>query len=93
MKEYRIQYTAEAKEDINKFIKAGEKQILKKIQILIAELKIHPKTGEGNPKRARQFPGNVWSRRITKKHRLIYEIFENIVTVQVFKAGGHYFDN
>ncbi len=31
-----------------------------------------------------------WSRRITKKHRLVYEIHDNIVTVLVLTAYGHY---
>ncbi|MBP3213636.1 MAG: type II toxin-antitoxin system YoeB family toxin [Bacteroidaceae bacterium] len=33
-----------------------------------------------------------WSRTITKKHRLIYEIFETEVHVDVLAAYGHYDD-
>ena len=89
---YNVVLSKKALEGIQSFIKAGDWQSINKIKQILEELESHPKTGEGKPKRARQFPGNVWSRRITKKHRLIYEIFENIVTVQVFKVGGHYYD-
>lgn len=33
-----------------------------------------------------------WSRTITKKHRMIYEIFEAEVYVDVLSAYGHYDD-
>ena len=51
MKIYVIDYTDEALEGINHFTYSGEKQVLKKLQILINELKTHPRTGEGKPKR------------------------------------------
>ena len=59
---------------------------------LIEELKIHPRTGTGKPE---QLSGNrtgQWSRRISKKHRLIYQIFETEVIVLVLTAYGHYED-
>ena len=34
----------------------------------------------------------LWSRRITKKHRLIYEIIDTVVHVDVLSAYGHYDD-
>jgi len=33
-----------------------------------------------------------WSRRIDQKHRLIYEVFEEEVLVEVISAFGHYND-
>ena len=33
-----------------------------------------------------------WSRRISQKHRLVYEIEETIVKVDVLSAYGHYED-
>ncbi|MBQ6725125.1 MAG: type II toxin-antitoxin system YoeB family toxin [Bacteroidales bacterium] len=34
----------------------------------------------------------VWSRHFTKKHRLIYEIFETEIHVDVLSTYGHYGD-
>jgi toxin YoeB len=52
----------------------------------------HPKTGTGKPK---QFSGDrtgQWRRKITDKHRLVYEIHDSEVVVLVLMAYGHYDD-
>ena len=87
---YRIDYSKKAKEDIMRHRKSGDKQILKKIYVLLDELKIHPITGTGKPERLKHRRGDVWSRRITDRHRLVYEIFEEVVLVEVIGAYGHY---
>ena len=89
---YQIDFLIGAQQGLERLHKAGEFKVLKKITLLLEELKIHPKTGKGKPKRARQIPGNVWSRRITRKHRLVYEIFESIVTIEIIQTDGHYHD-
>ena len=37
-------------------------------------------------------PGGRWSRQISKKHRLVYRIYETEVVVLVIAAYGHYDD-
>ena len=37
-------------------------------------------------------PEKRWSRQITKKHRLVYRIFEHEIYVEVLSAYGHYDD-
>ena len=81
-----------AQEDIRKLQKSGDKQAIKKLNTLIDELRIHPTTGTGRPKLLKGFDTDRWSRRITQKHRLIYDIFENIVTVEIIQTYGHYDD-
>ena len=44
------------------------------------------------PERLKHYEGEVWSRRINKKDRLIYEIFDSEVVVFVVSALGHYND-
>ena len=58
----------------------------------IGELYDHPKTGLGHPEPLKGKPEGRWSREITKKHRLIYRIFETEVHVDVLSAYGHYDD-
>jgi hypothetical protein len=36
--------------------------------------------------------GNVFSREINKKDRLVYEVYEEAVVVYVISAEGHYSD-
>ena len=89
---YKIVFKKQAEEDILRLQKSGDKQAIIKLTKLLEELETHPTTGTGKPKRLAGTGGNHWSRRITDKHRLKYEIFENIVTVEVIQAYGHYDD-
>ena len=87
---YRLEFLSEAREGILRHQKSGNMQILKKLYVLLDELKVHPETGTGKPERLKHRQGSIWSRRITDKHRLVYEIFENIVTVEIIQTYGHY---
>lgn len=88
---YRIIYSPKAIEDLQK-LKRSESAAYKKADKLIQELKNHPRTGTGKPEQLKGGGGTLWSRRITKKHRLIYEIFETEVHVDVLSTYGHYDD-
>jgi toxin YoeB len=70
----------------------SEPKAYNKAQRFIKELEIHPKTGLGHPEPLIGKPENRWSREITKKHRLVYRIFETEVYVEVLAAYGHYDD-
>ena len=59
---------------------------------LISELHDHPMTGTGKPEQLRGDRAGQWSRRITKKHRLIYEIHETEIVVLILSSYGHYND-
>jgi toxin YoeB len=63
-----------------------------KIDKLLAELALHPRGGTGKPERLRHMEGEVWSRRIDRRHRLRYEIFEDTLVVVAISAYGHYGD-
>ena len=65
---------------------------IKKHCASIEELREHPKTGTGHPEPLKGKPEGRWSRKITKKHRLVYRIFENEVVVLLIAAYGHYND-
>jgi len=87
---YKIDCSKKAKEDIMCHRKSGDKQILKKLYVLFDELKEHPETGTVKPEKLKHQQTNRWSRRITDKHRLVYDIFEKIVTVEIIQTYGHY---
>ena len=91
-KQYQIEYTEQFIEDVQVHKKSGLKSILLKLNNLINELREHPTTGTGNPEPLIKDKKGQWSRRITSKHRLIYEINEDIITVIVISAWGHYGD-
>lgn len=89
---YEIILTDEAIEGISKLRLSGDKAALKKLNILISELEHHPETGTGHPKPLGENRVGQWSRRITQKHRLIYEINDKDVVVLVISTYGHYDD-
>jgi toxin YoeB len=73
-------------------LKRDEPQAYKKVLKLIIELQEHPYTGTEHPKKLSENRDGQWSRRITKKHRLVYEVIEDLIKILVFSAYGHYED-
>ncbi|MCM1553956.1 MAG: Txe/YoeB family addiction module toxin [Bacteroides sp.] len=71
---------------LRKFELAHYKKALK----LLNELSKHPTTGTGHPEQLKGFEIPTWSRRISQKHRLVYEIHEDQIKVLVLSAYGHY---
>ena len=86
---YSIKYTKQAIEDARK-LKNEEPKAFQKLLKLELELKEHPRTGTGKPEPLSGNRAGEWSRRITKKHRLIYEIYDTEVVVLVLTTYGHY---
>lgn len=81
----------EAAHDLQRLAQ-NEPKAFAKANRFIEELAEHPKTGTGHPEPLKGKPENCWSREITKKHRLVYRIFETEVHVDVLTAYGHYGD-
>ncbi len=88
---YEVIVKAEAKKDIVNLEK-NQPGCYKKVGQLLHELKDHPRTGTGHPKPLGGDRKGQWSRRISDKHRLVYEIQDEVVIVLVLSAWGHYDD-
>ena len=88
---YNIDFKEEATRNLVALAKNEPKAFLK-AQALIEELREHPRTGTGKPEQLSGDRAGQWSRRITKKHRLVYEIHDTEVVVLVLTAYGHYAD-
>ena len=88
---YTVNFTEQAIADSYRLEKDEPKAFLK-FQSFLSELAEHPKTGTGHPEPLKGMPEGRWSRRISKKHRLIYRIYETEVVVLVISAFGHYDD-
>ena len=59
---------------------------------LLEELQEHPYTGTGQPEAMRYGYSGYYSRRISKKHRLIYRVDDVKIEVLVISTSGHYED-
>ena len=92
MAKYTINVSDKAENDLKKIYKSGDKKSIKKIEKIFEELRLHPYEGIGRPEALKYEFRGLWSRRINQKDRLIYEVKENIVSVFVISASGHYDD-
>ena len=85
-----IAYSPSAQEDLEWWNKYGSPATKKKITRMIGELEVHPRTGTGKPELLKGDMAGVWSRRINKKDRILYEIHDEIVIVYMISIRGHY---
>ena len=88
---YELRFTDLANEGLVRLAKS-EPKAFKKALRFIEELREHPKTGTGHPEPLKGKPEGRWSREITKKHWMVYRIFDEEVLVLVLTSYGHYND-
>ena len=86
---YDIVFSEDAKKDL-KILNRRAPLAIPKLKQLLEELREHPRTGTGQVEVLKGYDGNVYSRRITKEHRLVYRIHEDVVEVLVLSVFGHY---
>lgn len=92
MGKFRVEITKVAIQDIEKHKKSGNKISIKNIAKILIDLTENPYEGFGKPEQLKHEYSGFWSRRINQKDRLIYRVEEDIVTVFVIAAKGHYSD-
>ena len=92
MGKFRVIVSDQAKKDLLQIQRSGDKASIKKVEQINSELYIHPETGTGKPERLKFDLTGYWSRRINRKNRLIYFVENDIITVTVVSALGHYSD-
>jgi toxin YoeB len=68
-----------------------DKNTADKVDELMVDILKHPMEGLGHPERLKHLGGNVWSRHMDKKNRLVYKIIGNVVWFDSCK--GHYKDH
>ena len=83
-----IVFLPDAEEDLNYWIRTGNKSALKKISQLMAAILLNPYQGIGKPEPLKHDLTGTWSRRINKEHRLVYEVLGDKILIH--SARGHY---
>lgn len=86
---YIIEFSKVAKKELAEYKKSNP-TAFKKIAKMLAEMRSHPREGTGHPEPLLYGNDITYSRRITKKDRLIYDIYDDIIKVLVLTAKGHY---
>jgi toxin YoeB len=92
MGKYFVEINSVVKKELISHYKSGNKATINKIEKILLELTKHPFEGIGNPEPLKYELSGFWSRKINQKDRMIYKVEEDIVTVFVISAMGHYSD-
>ncbi|MDR0367728.1 MAG: Txe/YoeB family addiction module toxin [Bacteroidales bacterium] len=85
-----IEYRDTALEDLEYWKKSGNKQVQKKIEVLLQDILKHPDSGLGQPEKLKHELAGYSSRRIDKKNRLVYRCTDEKIIV--LSLRGHYFN-
>ena len=86
---YQLTFTRKAQQDIAFHKKSGNRILLNKLLALLEELSEHPFAGRGKPEPLKYELTGLWSRRINREHRIVYEVLGGVVVVH--SAAGHYY--
>ena len=70
---YVVSLTEQALTDSDR-LELDEPKVYQKFLTFLKELAEHPKTGTGHPEPLKGMPEGRWSRRLSKKHRMVYRI-------------------
>lgn len=88
---YEISFSSEAKATLIKYKKSNPK-VWKKVGQLLSDIAMHPRTGIGHPEPLKGGGDITYSRHIKGKDRIIYDIYDNKVSVLIVSVEGHYND-
>lgn len=83
-----IVYTDKAIKDIGHWKQVRNLKIQTRISELISSIELTPFSGIGKPEPLRYNLNGLWSRRIDKENRIVYEVFSDCVVIHSLK--GHY---
>lgn len=92
MGKYIIEISDEAKKHLAAHYKSGDKNTISRTERIFKELAETPYSGFASPEPLKGNLSGLWSRQINKKDRLVYQVLDDVVTVIVIAAKGHYND-
>ena len=88
---YDIEFSKQAGKVLTMW-KRSNPRLFKKATELLLDISEHPHTGIGHPEPLVEGSDVTYSRRISAKDRIIYNIYDDQVRVIVIQVGEHYND-
>ncbi len=90
---YKVEFWDSAFDDL-KALRKNDKNDYVKCFDLFQAIVQNPKEGIGHPERLKYHRNKeIWSRKINKKDRIVYEINDEEEMIVVFSCLGHYDDH
>lgn len=86
---WKILILPKAEQDLAWFRKHDRKLYLKCFD-LVRDITADPRQGTGKPERLKYFDREVWSRRVSREHRLVYVIYPQEQQVEIVSCKSHY---
>ena len=83
----KVTFSKNAWEDYTSWLK-DDRNILKKINELIRDIQRIPYEGKGKPEPLKYDLAGLWSRRIDREHRLVYQVKDN--EIFIYSCRYHY---
>lgn len=80
-----------AKKILKKWKKSNP-AVFNKLSQILDELMEHPRTGTGHPEALKGGKNITYSRHITAHNRIIYDVYDDRIEVEVIEVEGHYND-
>ena len=91
MTTYTLVFSKSAEKVLKKWKKSNP-QLFSKAAVILHELQEHPRTGVGHPEPLKGGDDVTWSRHVTAHDRIVYDIHDEIITIDVITIEGHYAD-
>lgn len=82
-----VKFTRNAADDIE-FWRKKDTKVYIRIQTIIEDIIDHPYEGIGRPEPLRYKLSGKWSRRLTKEHRIVYQVDGNDIII--YQCRFHY---
>lgn len=86
---WKILILPKAEKDLAWFRKHNKSYYVKCFD-LIREIASDPRKGTGKPEKLKYFDRDVWSRRVSREHRLVYVIYLQKHEVEIVSCRSHY---
>ncbi len=84
---YKVRFTKKAEKEYNAW-KTADRRIFDRLNELIAEIKADPFAGSGNPEALKHELTGKWSRHLTQRDRIVYELVND--EIWVYQCRYHY---
>lgn len=81
---WRIEISPQAENDLSWF-RSHDRSLYTKCFDLTRAVAADPFAGIGKPEHLKMLGGNVWSRRVSLEHRMVYEVFDGFCVVAAYR--------